>query len=119
MVVTEDDGGGIVIQAALDHFPWMHLGTIDGASEQFLEGDRPVSGIQEQAGEHLVGEPTQTVAEIITGALGIGQWFAALQGFAQVAGGQFQRGLQATGAGRSESGFGCQSARTEVQQAAQ
>jgi hypothetical protein len=49
MVVNENDGCGISRQGSLDDLPRMHTGAIDGAAEQFLEGDQPVPGIQVQA----------------------------------------------------------------------
>ena len=51
MVMGEDDGRRVVIEGALDDFPRMYAGTIDGATEQLLVADDPVAVIEKQAGD--------------------------------------------------------------------
>ena len=54
VVVADDQRGRVVGKGAADDFARMHLGAVDGATEQFFEGDRAVAGVEEQRGEDLM-----------------------------------------------------------------
>src|SRR5690606_22462431 len=57
VVVAHDHRRGIAGQGTAHDFARVHLGAVDGAAEQFLEGERAMAGIQEQHGEYLAGMP--------------------------------------------------------------
>lgn len=46
MVICQDDRGGVMCEDALDDFAGVRPGTIDGASEQLLECDDSMAGIE-------------------------------------------------------------------------
>ena len=104
MVVTDDHRRRIVAQRPPHHLARVHLGAVDGAGEQFLEGQRPVAGVEEQGGEDLVPACAQALGKIATRACGVGQDFAAFQRGGQVAMTEFQRRSQLAGAGRAQPG---------------
>jgi len=54
VIVSEDHGRGIQLQAAPDYHSGVHAGSIDGAPEEALEGDQLVAGIEEQAAEVFI-----------------------------------------------------------------
>ena len=54
VIVRHDDRGGISLQRQLDDLPRMHARAVDGAAEQFLEGDQAVPVVEVQAAERLV-----------------------------------------------------------------
>jgi hypothetical protein len=75
--VGEDHRRGIVGQGLLHHDPRMHAGTVNGALEQHLEGDEPVTVGQECGGEvfvFLLGQPQEGQ---LLGSLGRGQGLTA------------------------------------------
>ncbi len=51
----QDQGGGVVLEGPSDHLPRVHAGAIDGAAEQLFELDDPMTVVQKQTGEDLVG----------------------------------------------------------------
>src|SRR5690606_30978910 len=92
VVVADDHRRGVARQGAAHHFARMHLGAVDGAAEQLLEGERAMAGIQEQRGEDLAGMPAQALGEIAPGGARVGQRLATLESRGEVAVAQFQRG---------------------------
>ena len=52
--MRQDNGRGVVVQGTHHNFPGMHTGTVDGAAEQFLEGDHAVPVVEIQAAEALM-----------------------------------------------------------------
>lgn len=94
---------GIVAQTGPDHFPRIDIGAVDGAAEQFLEGQYPVAIVQIQAGKHLVGQMSQPGPQKAPAVGGIGQRGALLQFLAQRPPGQFQTGHQPGLLGRAQS----------------
>ena len=59
MVVGQDDGRCIARQGLFDDFARVNAGPVDGAAEQLVKGDEPVTVVQVQAAEHLVGSVAQ------------------------------------------------------------
>ena len=57
--MPEDDRRGIVMQGTLQDLAWVHSSTIHGTSKQLFVADQPVTGVEEQATEHLVGQIRQ------------------------------------------------------------
>ena len=94
----------------------MHLGAVDGAAEQLLEGQGTVARVQEQRREHLVRPRAQACGEIAPGAGRAGEGIAALQLGGQVAAAQLQCRGQAAGAGRAQAGQAHQVGRGTVEQ---
>ena len=99
MVVGEDHGGCVARQRLPDDLPRMHTGAVDGTAEQLLEGDQPMPGIQVHAAEHLIGSIAQLREQKAAGGLRGIQCGTGLEGFAVVATGQLQCGLQQAVAG--------------------
>ena len=83
--MSQNDGGGIVMQGAAYHFPWMHAGTVDGATKQLLKIDYPVAVIQKQAGKHFVREVPQATGKEFAGGLRVLQHVSTVQLFLQMA----------------------------------
>lgn len=51
MVVHQDHGCGVVLQCCLDNLAWIDAGTVERASEQFLEGYNSMSAIKVEKGK--------------------------------------------------------------------
>ena len=102
VVVGEDDGCCIQLQAALDHLARVHAGAVDGAGEQNLVADDAVAVVQEQAGEHLVLEAAQPGPEVVLGLVRVAQHRAGAQFRLQVATGQLKRRLEPSRQGLAE-----------------
>ena len=47
MIVNHNDGRGVVLQGYLDHFPRVHTGPIQSASEQLPEAYYPVFVVEQ------------------------------------------------------------------------
>lgn len=47
MVMHQYYGGGVVFKGDLDHFPWIHAGSIQGASKQLPETNHPVFAVEQ------------------------------------------------------------------------
>ena len=56
----KNNGRCVQFQAALDHLARVDAGAVDGAGKQDFTVDDAVPVVQEQAGEHLVGETGTT-----------------------------------------------------------
>ena len=63
VVVGEDDGGGVVLEYPLEHFPGVHRGLGEGAPEHLLIADHPVLGVKKDDYEHLVSKGGQVEAQ--------------------------------------------------------
>ncbi|MNG23997.1 hypothetical protein D3C84_1086700 [compost metagenome] len=66
VVVNQHGCRGVVLQGSLDDFSWIDAGTVQGAPEQFLKGDHPVTAVEQEQGEYLmlvVGQQRLQVAE--------------------------------------------------------
>ena len=116
VVVTDDHRRRIVAQRPPHHLARVHLGAVDGAGEQFLEGQRAVPGVQEQHREHLVRPCPQAAGEVAAGGDRVGEGVAAGQGRGKVAVAQLQGGGQLAGPGRTQAGQAGQLHRGAVQQ---
>ena len=55
VIVGEDEARCVVSECLSHDFARVHARPIDGAAEQFLEGDQPMPGIEIEAAEHLEG----------------------------------------------------------------
>ena len=85
MVVRQDDGGGVMGQAALEHLARMYLGAVEGAAEQFFESYHAMPGVEEQAGEHFVRQGAQSTRDEFSRLVGIGKCVATDQGAGDMA----------------------------------
>jgi hypothetical protein len=45
----------IVMERAFDNLAWVHRGPVNGAVEEFLETDDPITAIEKQARKNLMG----------------------------------------------------------------
>ena len=54
-IMADDHRRRVVAQRPPHHLARMHLGAVDGAAEEFLEGQGAMAGVQEQRGEHFAG----------------------------------------------------------------
>lgn len=55
VIVREDQARCVVSESLSDHLAWVDVRGIEGAAEQLLEGDEPVTRIEIEAAEDLKG----------------------------------------------------------------
>ena len=104
VVVGEDDGRAIQLQAALHHLARVHAGAVDGPGEQNLVADDAMAVVQEQAGEHLVLEAAQPGPDVVLGLVRVAEDRAGAQLRLQVTPGQLQRRFETHCQGLAEGG---------------
>ena len=98
----EDQRRGVVQQRLAQHFARMHAGAVDGAAEQLLERDQPVTVVEVQAAEHLVGAVAQLRQQEGARRLRGGERRPAAQRFAEVPPRELHGGLEHGEARRSD-----------------
>ena len=55
VIVGEDHSGCVVQQGLAEHLTRVHSRHVDGAAKELLEGDQPVTAVEIQTAEDLVG----------------------------------------------------------------
>ena len=119
MVVGQDERCGVVRERLAQHLTRVHRCAVDGAAEQFLEGDQAVAVVEVEAAEDLVGTVSQLRRQE---AAGVGRGVQRLAGAHRrpvMAARELERALQQRHPRRAEPGRGERAVGTRREQSAQ
>ena len=113
----EDDGCGVVVEAAFDHFPRIDGGTVDGTAEQFFDFDNMMLIIEKDTAKDFVLVKSELADQVAPGGCGAGEGIGVLGLLQQLALGQFLEGGQAGHSSRAQPGLGAELGSLHSQQA--